>query len=193
MSVGRVAALMVCVFAALVWCSPASAQPLAAEIVLLRADRTEDGLIVSSNLKLALPSVIEEALTKGIALYFVTEIDVTRDRWYWTDQRVVSVSRTWRVAYQPLSRRWRLTVSSGEAALTQNFESLPETLATMARIGRWRVAEPQALDPDQRYMLNFRFKLDVSQLPRPFQIGVVGQTEWTVAASRWVRVGVPAP
>ncbi len=159
----------------------------------MRADRGEDGIIVASNVKLALPAAIEEALTKGIALHFVADVDITRDRWYWSDQRVVSASRTWRLAFQPLSRRWRLTVSSGEAALTQNFETLNEAVTTMSRIGRWRVAELQALDPDQRYMLNFRFKLDVSQLPRPFQIGVVGQTEWTVAASRSVRVGASAP
>ena len=41
-----------------------------------------------------LPAVVEDALLKGIALFFVVEADIYRDRWYWTDPRVASAART---------------------------------------------------------------------------------------------------
>jgi hypothetical protein len=31
--------------------------------------------------------------------------------------------------------------------------------------------------------VEFRFRLDMSQLPRPFQIGTLGQSDWNISAS----------
>ncbi|MCX8518359.1 MAG: DUF4390 domain-containing protein [Rhodoferax sp.] len=31
--------------------------------------------------------------------------------------------------------------------------------------------------------MDFRFRLDLGQLPRPFQIGAIGQSEWDISAS----------
>ncbi|HET6828199.1 MAG TPA: DUF4390 domain-containing protein, partial [Ramlibacter sp.] len=64
-----------------------------------------------------------------------------------------------------------------------------EALAAVQRISNWKIAEPGQFDPDGRHSVEFRFRLDVSQLPRPFQIGAVGQAEWNIAASRVQRLG----
>ena len=45
-----------------------------------------------------------------------------------------------------------------------------------------------ALDSDARHSVDFRFRLDVSQLPRPFQLGVTGRTDWNLATSRQQRL-----
>jgi len=37
--------------------------------------------------------------------------------------------------------------------------------------------------------VNFRFRLDISQLPRPFQIGAVGRSGWNLLVSRSQRLG----
>ena len=166
----------------------AAAQSTAVDLSQLRVERVDDALVLSANIPLSLPASVEEALGKGIPLFFVAEVDITRDRWYWTDLRLAQASRTWRLAYQPLTRRWRLTVSSKDAALTQNFETLADALVAVSRIARWRIAEGEgALDP--RNQVTFRFRLDTAQLPRPFQIGLLGQSEWNLSASRTVRIG----
>ena len=36
--------------------------------------------------------------------------------------------------------------------------------------------------------VDFRFRLDTSQLPRPFQIGVVGQADWNISVERSARL-----
>ena len=53
---------------------------------------------------------------------------------------------------------------------------------------RWKIAELGDLDPEARYSIDFRFRLDVSQLPRPFQIGAVGQADWYIVAVRNQRL-----
>jgi hypothetical protein len=117
-----------------------------------------------------------------------------RERWYWYDKDVARASRHLRLSYQPLTRRWRLLVSSGPigndgVALGQTFDSRDEALAAVQRISHWKIAEPQDVEPDARQSVTLRFRLDVSQLPRPFQIGLVGQDDWTIVATRSLRLG----
>jgi hypothetical protein len=123
----------------------------------------------------------------------VAEASLLRDRWYWTDKHVANATRHMRLSYQPLTRRWRLVISSGPIgnsglALGQNFDTRDEALAAVQRISHWKIAEPGDIDPESRYSVDFRFRLDVSQLPRPFQIGAVGHSDWSISASRNVRL-----
>ena len=179
----------------------------ATEISQLRVERADDGVYLSAMVRFELPPVVEDALAKGIPLFFVIEADIARDRWYWTDARVASTARTIRLAYQPLTRRWRVNVASGlitsssglRASLNQNYESLPEALAGIQRISRWKIAEASEVEAEAAYKLDFSFRLDLSQLPRPFQIGVAGQREWNIAAQVKERLrlepaaALPAP
>jgi hypothetical protein len=92
-----------------------------------------------------------------------------------------------RLAFQPLTRRWRVNAASGHinasgmgVALNQNFETLAEALAVVQRLSRWKIADMTELEAGQNHFVEFRFRLDVSQLPRPLQIGTLGQSDWTI-------------
>ena len=167
---------------------PSAAAPT--EITRLRVERADDGVYLSANVRFDLPAVVEDALLKGIAIFFVVEADIYRDRWYWTDPRVASAARTLRLAYQPLTGRWRVNIVSGlitsssglRATLNQNYETLPEALSAIQRLTRWKIAEASEVEADANYALDLNFRLDLSQLPRPFQIGVAGQRDWTISA-----------
>ena len=71
----------------------------------------------------------------------------------------------------------------------QNFDALPDVLATMQRIARWKIAD-QAIDPQGRYNVNLRFWLDMSQLPRPLQIGAMGRSGWNLSMARNQRLAM---
>jgi hypothetical protein len=183
-------ALILC---ALVWQPVALAQPTNAEITQLRLERGEEGVLLSATVKFELPTVIDDALAKGIPMFFVAEAVLFRDRWYWYDKQVVTVARHMRLSYQPLTRRWRLTVSASPIgnsglALGQTFDTREEALAAVQRISHWKIAELTDVDPEARYNVDFRFRLDVSQLPRPFQIGAVGHADWNIAVVRNQRL-----
>ena len=187
--------LMICI--GLIQVSP-NAQ--AAEIGQLNVERAEDGIYLSANVRFDLPNPVEDALVKGIAMFFVVEADIYQSRWYWTDRRVASAARTIRLAYQPLTRVWRVNIVNGvvqgagglRATLNQNYDSLTDALSAVQRLSRWRVADNADLEPDASYKLDFSYSLDLSQLPRPFQIGVVGQKDWTISAQRTERLQLGA-
>jgi hypothetical protein len=171
------------------------AQTPALELTELYVDRVDGSVVLSANLKLELGASVEEALLKGVAVHFVAEAVVLRDRWYWMDKRIASVARYYRLAYQPLTRRWRLTLTAdsttanGSAGnLSQQFESLTEALVAIRRISNWKIADASDMDADAKYTLNFQFRMDNSQLPRPFQITAGGQNEWNLALNRTVRL-----
>ena len=181
----------------------ARSEASATEVTQLHVERADEGVRLSAVVRFDLPTVVEEALLKGIPMVFVLEADIYRDRWYWTDPRVASATRTIRLAYQPLTRRWRVNIASGlisssaglRATLNQNYDSLPEALAVIQRVARWKIAENSEVDSDAVYKLDFSFRLDLSQLPRPFQIGVAGQKDWAVSAQlkERLKLGPIAP
>lgn len=169
----------------------ASAQSVT-EITQLRIERSDEEWQLSTQLQFEIPAAVEDALLKGIPMVFVVTADVLRERWYlwWYDKKVLSVERNMRLAYQPLTRRWRLNVSSGAVsssgvglALNQSFDTLAQAMAAIKRISKWKIADAAELDAGAKYKVDFRFKLDLSQLPRPFQIGAIGQSDWDIGAS----------
>ncbi|MBI2770213.1 MAG: DUF4390 domain-containing protein [Burkholderiales bacterium] len=177
---------------------PAWADTVPAEISQLRLERSEEGVLLSAYVKFDLPPVVEDALLKGIPMFFVAEATLFRDRWYWYDRSVAAATRHMRLSYQPLTRRWRLTVSStvignSGVALGQSFDTQEEAMAAVQRISRWKIADTADIDPDARHNVDFRFRLDVSQLPRPFQIGAVGQADWSISAARNQRLALERP
>ena len=168
--------------------APALAQAAQPEVKLLQLERSADSLLLSANIEFQLPAAVEDALLKGVPVIFVAEAEVLRERWYWADKRLASTVRQMRLSHHPMTRRWRLSLSSGEnpasgAALNLNFESLAEALATISRLSSWRIADWAELEADARHQLQFRFRLDVGQLPRPMQIGTLGQNDWNISVS----------
>lgn len=179
--------------------APVSAQGRnGASITQMRLEQSDDGIYFSAAVQFELPSLVEEVLDKGIAVYFVAEAELFQERWYWTDRKVAQVTRHMRLAYQPLTRRWRLNVSAapmtGAAglgiSLNQNFDTLGDALDAIKRVGRLRMGDVAEIGDDPQHQVTFRFRLDTSQLPRPFQIGVVGQSDWNIAVERTARLAV---
>jgi hypothetical protein len=174
-----------------------SARAEPTEITALRAERTAEGVVLSAQIALELPAPVDDALGKGIPLFFVTEASLLRERWYWYDKELSTATRHMRLSFQPLTRRWRLVVSSGPIgqsglALGQIFDTREEAMAAVQRISGWRIVESPEFEPEPRHYVNLRFRLDVSQLPRPFQLGVAGQADWNLSASRSVRIATEA-
>lgn len=177
-------------------CASAGAQTSAGAAPQLRLERQDDALVLSTQLDFDLPAVVEDALIKGIPVYFVASAELLRDRWYWTNKRVAWVQRQLRLSYHPLTRRWRLNIASGEAAdaapglsLNQNFETLADAMRTIRRISYWKIADLSAIEPGSKHVVEFSFQLDTTQLPRPLQIGTQGLSDWQIALSATQALG----
>jgi Domain of unknown function (DUF4390) len=159
---------IVALFFALLALFPGGARAEGVELAQLAARRVDDGLELSFTTRFELSRPAEDALHKGVPLYFVAEATVLRSRWYWRDARIARNDRTWRLSWQPLTRQYR--VSSG--GLHQSFATLGEALDVLRGYSAWRIAEAKDIDDSGGYYLEFSYKLDVTQLPRPMQIGL---------------------
>lgn len=191
--------------AALLWLGLALAGAAAARaqgvqgISGLRLEQGEGSVYLSAALQFELPALVEDALYKGIPMYFVLEADIARERWYWYDEQIVQATRHLRLSYQPLTRRWRLNTAALPfektglgVVLGQSYDALEEALEALQRVARWKVAEAQALDVGAHYSVQLGFRLDLSQLPRPLQIGALGRSGWSLALQQRQRVALEA-
>jgi hypothetical protein len=158
----------------------ASADTIALRAAELQSD--EDGFVLNAEFDVAINSTLEEALQKGLPLYFVLEFELLRPRWYWLDEKVVVNSTVYRVTWDALTRTYR--VSSG--LLRLNFNTLDEVQRFLSRVTGRQVARRDQLVPGARYEAAVRLMLDVNQLPKPFQVSALTSREWTLQ-SEWHR------
>jgi hypothetical protein len=169
----------------LVLCLALAAPRAAAEDIDVRDARlvaAEDGTALSADFTLDLTSRLEDALAKGVPLYFVVEFEIYRPRWYWLDERIGAAARSTRLSFHALTRTYRLTTG----ALHQSFATLDEALRALSTVRGWQVLPKGALRPDTAYAAYTRMRLDTTQLPKPFQVSALANRDWTLA-SQWKR------
>ena len=176
------------------WAASLAALWLAFAVGVVRADgleltsfdlrREEEGLLLDYTARIELPRAVEDALQKGVPIYFVAQAAVFNPRWYWRDKRIARVARNWRLTWQPLTRRYRINLGS----VSQGYDSLADALGAIQRATRWKLADAAALDEGERLYVEFSLKLDTSQLPRPLQIGFGGDADWDLALERTAPV-----
>lgn len=165
---------------------PASADEIAVREARLIAE--EDGFALHADFDVTLTPRLENALHMGVALYFTTEFECSRPRWYWLDERVASVSRSTRLSFHALTRTYRLSTGT----LHRSFNTLDEALRVLGRVRHWIVLEKDQLRAEASYAVAARMRLDISQLPKPFQVSALANREWTLA-SEWTRWELTMP
>ncbi len=166
---------------------------VAGSIEPLRAALTpgeDGGMVLSAEFAIDLGPRLEEAVSRGVPLYFNFEFDFNRRRWYWIDEHVAGRVLVHRLSYNALTRQYR--ISSG--ALHQNFATLAEALHLLGRISAMPVAEKGAVKPGETYSAALRLSVDQTQLPKPFQVESIANRDWQVDARtlRWQFVA-PEP
>ena len=161
-------------------CETARADPIAVKSAEMRAD--EDGYVVSAEFDLAFNPTLEEAIQKGVPLYFVFEFELMRPRWYWVDDKVLSVSTQYRVSYNAITRQYRVAIG----LLGQTFDGLDEVERFLSQVTSRQVATLDQLVKGTRYEASVRLRLDVNALPKPFQINALASRDWSLQ-SEWYR------
>jgi hypothetical protein len=182
------AALALGLLLAALWLAWVPAQAQGVEVLELKAARDEAAISIDYQLRVSLPPAVEAAVLRGVPVYFTAQATLWRPRWYWRDERVARASREWRLSFQPLTSSWRIS----QGGLGQSFQSLPEALSSMARGTGWRIADSRELELDSRPYVEFSWRLDTAQLPRPMQIGlggIGGTSEWSLGVERSVKLG----
>jgi Domain of unknown function (DUF4390) len=159
-----------------------AAQPHGIEVRRAVVAPVEDAYVLDADIDIVLSAPLEEALNKGIPLYFQLEFEMVRSRWYWFNDKAVTLQQQYRLSYSALTRQYRV----GVGAFYQNFVTLNEALQFLSRVRRREELEPGALSKGSTYMAGLRLRLDTTQLPRPFNLNALGSREWSLG-SDWYR------
>jgi len=157
------------------------------EIDRAQIQSSDEGYKLSASFSLDLNRGLEDSLSHGLPLYFTTDVEISRPRWFW-DERAASVKQTTRISYNVLTRQYSATILGG---LQQNYRTLDEALSLVRSPPRWVVADNSDLDADETYMVAVRMRLDISHLPKPFQVNAINNKDWRMS-SDWKRFSFKA-
>ena len=165
---------------------PALADEIEVQHLALRA--TEEGLALDADFALELSPRLADMVSSGVPVYFVVEFELTRERWYWFDEKAASRSLHLRLSYHALSRQYRLSTG----LLQQSFSTLQEALHLLTRVRNWLVVERTVPLAQADYEAAVRMRLDAALLPKPFQLSALTSRELQLE-SAWKRFTVRAP
>lgn len=159
---------------------PALAWAAEIEVTNPQLQAGDDGYVLAADFKFELNPRLEEAVTKGVVLHFVADFELSKGRWYWLDEKLISRTQTYRLSYHALTRQYRLSTGG----LHQSFATLTEAVQVLSRLRNWVVVErgDKAVRAGESYDAALRLRLDVTQLPRPFQITALGNKDWSLAS-----------
>jgi len=151
----------------------------------------DDGWSLSSEFDISFSPRLEEAVNRGVPLYFVVDFEVARPRWYWFDEKPIQVSLTYKVSYTPLLRQYRLSVGN----VSQNFTTFEEVTRVLSRLRGLQVAGRNAFTKGVTYQAGIRMRLDTAQLPKPFQLDAFASRDWALSSDwyRWAITPVDHP
>jgi hypothetical protein len=149
------------------------------DIVQAHLEPSEEGYKLSATFSFDLNRGLEDVITRGVPLYFTTEVELTRPRWYWFDERALNASQTVRISYNVLTRQYHAAITG---RLQQSFNTLDDALSLVRRPSRWVVAERGMLKVGDTYNVAVRMRLDLAQLPKPFQIHALNNSDWRLSS-----------
>jgi Domain of unknown function (DUF4390) len=172
-------ALLLCLIAAMLL----SVEVARADAIVVKSAELlveDEDYVLNAQFEFAFNPTLEEALQKGISLYFVLEFELGRPRWYWVDEKVAQRSVQYRLSYMPLTRQYRLT----SGLFAQEFDSIEEVQRILSRVVSRPVVARDALVKGARYDAAVRLRLDGNLLPKPFQVNALTSSDWSLQ-SEW--------
>ena len=141
-------------------------------------DAADEGYQFNADVEITLNPMLERSLGKGIVLYFVSELSLLDPRWYWLDEKVARSKQREALSYYALTRQYRLS----RGALSQNYSTLKETLQALGRLRNRPIVANSELNQDTEYIAELRVWLDLSRLPKPFQVEALSSKEWNLSS-----------
>lgn len=151
------------------------------EITRASIEASDDGYRLSAAYSFELTAGQQQAVQHGMSLYFTTEIELTRPRWYWTDDRAISSKRTVRLYYDVLTRVYHV---SSPGSLQQPFDTLDEALFFIRRPNRWLIGPKGALKTGETYNVSLRMYMDREYLQKPLQVEAFNNSDWRLTSHK---------
>ncbi|MDW7642726.1 MAG: DUF4390 domain-containing protein [Nitrosomonadaceae bacterium] len=143
---------------------------------------------LNTDFEIALNPILEQALKKGVALNFATEFKLFIPRWYWINKKIYRHKQIETISYYALTQQYRLN----NGLLSQNFRTLKEALQVLSQLRSHPITPILGLQEDMGYIAELRIWLDLSRLPKPFQVEAFNSEEWSLGSDELLwNIGLP--
>jgi hypothetical protein len=154
----------------------------------------QDGyLVANTRFAIQLNPTLSDALDEGVPLAFRLQFRLNRPRLFaWWQQLSGGFEPTaeqqYKLSFHSLTQTWRVSVGG---ALYKSYPTLNDALAAIGAIRGWRVLGKAAVGKSRlsEFAGEVRLSLDISQLPRPFQLSALGATDWKLE-SDWTPMAL---
>lgn len=162
------------------------------EIKKVEARLTDEGYMLSADFNINLPPPVEEALKRGVTLYFVSELSVHRSRWYWLDTEIEGYEQTTKLSFNTLTQQYRIS----RGGLYQSFFELKDALRVLGHQSAPPVPPSRLDNSGGGYLSRLAKKgsqigayasmrLDLSQLPKLLQVNALTSDQWSVESKSY--------
>jgi hypothetical protein len=182
MSAGlRILALRPMLLLILVCALPQARAADTVEITHAHIELADEGYRLAASYGFDLNHGLEDAIQHGVQLYFTTQIELTRPRWYWFDEKAITAKQTSRISYNVLTRQYHVTIIG---SVQQTFSTLDDALFLIRRPSRWLVAPRSALKTGELYNVALVMGMDRDYLPKPIQVNAFNNSDWRLSSDK---------
>ena len=143
---------------------------------------TEHVVTVDCDVTYEVDKTIEEALSNGVELAFILDIELVEENQYWLNQNVGSFSYMFFLKYHALSQQYILKDRHNE----RSFPDLYSAFYYQSRIKDIELANIDKLDLEKKYFIKARARLATEILPLPLRIKSYFTREWR-PTSGWTK------
>jgi hypothetical protein len=175
---------LVCQLLLVFACAGAHAAEGTVDITRAGIEASDEGYRLDANYSFDLNPGLEQAVQRGLPLYFTTEIELTRPRWWWTDDRAVSTRRTLRLHYDVLTRQYVVLVVGVAGSIQQTYPTLDDALFPIRHPNRWVIARKGQLKPGETYNVTLRMYMDREYMQKPLQVDAFNNADLRLASHK---------
>lgn len=131
-----------------------------------------------------LPDVLLDALANGVELVIEVDVEIVRERGWWFDEDVASISLRHQLAYYALSRMY--VVRNLNTGVQTTFPSLYSALHAIGTLRGFPLLDASLLDPTEVYQVRLRARILPEELPLPLRARAYIDSDWRPSSDWYV-------
>lgn len=133
-------------------------------------------ITVDCSVKFTVDDKVKSALSNGIEVSFILNLELRMERDIWIDATVAEFAREFRLKYHALSKQYvMIDVESEEE---RSFPDLYSAFYYMGRMHKVILANIDILELDHQYYVRARARLQSEKLPLPLRIKSYFSPDW---------------
>ncbi len=144
----------------------------------------EEAYSLNADLDIKLSEKMVELVSKGFALNFLIEFQLSSPRKYWFDDEIATATQHVTLTYHALSRQFLLIRGDQQ----KTFVRLDEAMDDLSYLSDFKVFQKSEIEKGESYKAALLVRLDPKKLPKVLQGEVVGSDDWSMSSQRfeWV-------